>query len=128
MIAATRDKYATLRDLLNRRLLELDAEIRANEERAEEGKDQNEVTDRKDEAQSRQSGEIDDAQLRRDLRQRLQVEAALRRLELGTYGDCVDCGEPIAMQRLLVQPAAKRCAACQASVEHTSEGGVARSS
>jgi len=117
MIASTQNKFGVLREVLNRRLEELDAEIRANEERAEEGKDMNEVTDRKDEASSRQSGEVDEAQLQRATQQRLQIEAALRRMNQGTYGDCVDCGEPIAMQRLLVQPAAKRCAACQAANE-----------
>jgi hypothetical protein len=43
-----------------------------------------------------------------------EVEAALDRLDNGTYGDCVDCGEPVTLQRLLVQPAAQRCALCAA--------------
>ncbi len=128
MIAATHFDLSALRALLQRRLVELDAEIFDNEERAEEGKDLNEVTDRKDEASLRQSGEIDDAQLRRDLSERLQVEAALRRLDLGTYGDCAACGEPIALPRLLVQPAARRCAACQAASEQAGEGAGMRSS
>jgi len=53
-----------------------------------------------------------------------QVEAALRRLDAGTYGDCAGCGEPIPLQRLLVQPAAERCAACQSRFEaHASSMG-----
>jgi len=71
------------------------------------------VVDRKDEAAQSQASEIDDAQAQRDLDELRLTEAALQRLEQGSYGDCADCGEPIALQRLLAQPAATRCAACQ---------------
>jgi RNA polymerase-binding transcription factor DksA len=47
----------------------------------------------------------------------LQIEQALRRLDAGRYGDCQDCGRPIAWQRLQVMPAAPRCAACQSASE-----------
>ena len=62
--------------------------------------------------------EVDSAQQRRDLDELREVEAALHRLDVGSYGDCADCGEPIALQRLRVQPAAQRCAACQTAREH----------
>lgn len=42
-----------------------------------------------------------------------EVQAALARLSAGTYGQCTDCGEPVAPQRLAVQPAARRCLACE---------------
>lgn len=45
--------------------------------------------------------------------QREQVEAALARLDAGTYGICVDCGEPIPDARLEVRPEAARCIADQ---------------
>ena len=35
----------------------------------------------------------------------------------GSYGQCVDCGKPIAAARLAVSPAARRCIACQQRVE-----------
>lgn len=41
------------------------------------------------------------------------VEAALHRLDVGRYGDCLECGDAIPWARLLAQPAAERCAACQ---------------
>ncbi|MGH8981340.1 MAG: TraR/DksA family transcriptional regulator [Acidimicrobiales bacterium] len=41
-----------------------------------------------------------------------QVEAAIDRLEHGTYGACERCGEPIAPARLEAKPAARRCIAC----------------
>lgn len=46
-------------------------------------------------------------------RQHLQdIQAALDRLEAGTYGACVDCGDAIATERLRVQPQALRCLGC----------------
>ena len=40
------------------------------------------------------------------------IEAALQRLEAGTYGICVSCGEPIGDGRLKVRPAATQCRDC----------------
>jgi RNA polymerase-binding transcription factor DksA len=42
------------------------------------------------------------------------VEAALARLEAGTYGTCERCGEPIGDDRLEAMPAARRCISCAA--------------
>lgn len=41
-----------------------------------------------------------------------EVDAAIDRLEKGTYGRCERCGEPIAAARLEAKPAARRCIAC----------------
>jgi RNA polymerase-binding transcription factor DksA len=40
------------------------------------------------------------------------VEAALGRLDEGTYEVCVSCGSPITDARLTASPTAMRCAAC----------------
>jgi DnaK suppressor protein len=42
-----------------------------------------------------------------------QVEAALRRLDEGTFGACVRCGQPIAPERLEAIPWAAHCIGCQ---------------
>ena len=44
-----------------------------------------------------------------------QVEAALARLDAGTYGVCSVCGQPIPPARLEVRPAATTCVACATS-------------
>ena len=49
--------------------------------------------------------------------QRAQVLAALARLDDGTYGTCVDCGQPIAEARLEVRPEAARCVEDQEKFE-----------
>ena len=41
------------------------------------------------------------------------VEAALARLDAGTYGACTDCGQPVPGPRLEALPWAARCIACQ---------------
>jgi DnaK suppressor protein len=49
--------------------------------------------------------------------QREQVLAALKRLDDGTYGRCVDCGKQIPAARLEVRPEAARCVEDQAKAE-----------
>jgi len=44
------------------------------------------------------------------------IDAALARIDLGIFGECVDCGAEIALERLLVLPFAIRCEEC--AVEH----------
>ena len=45
------------------------------------------------------------------------VEAALERLDAGTYGTCLRCGKPIAPARLEALPWAAYCIECQAIVD-----------
>ena len=40
------------------------------------------------------------------------IEAALRRIEEGSYGICVTCGDPIHETRLDILPHTPQCAAC----------------
>ena len=46
-----------------------------------------------------------------------KIDAALRRLEEGTYGKCLDCGDEIADTRLRVLPFAARCKDCETARE-----------
>jgi len=57
------------------------------------------------------------AQAQRDADELAAVEAALHRLDAGRFGDCLECGDPIPLARLRVQPAAARCSHCQAASE-----------
>ena len=41
------------------------------------------------------------------------LEAALERMDAGTYGQCTDCGVTIPPARLNAYPTAKRCIVCQ---------------
>lgn len=50
-------------------------------------------------------------QVRRHL---AELDAALDRVDAGTYGTCESCGRPIAPARLEALPAARRCIVCAA--------------
>ena len=54
--------------------------------------------------------EHDNAELR-------MVNAALERIEAGTYGLCLDCGVEIPAGRLHAAPEALRCITCQEKLE-----------
>ncbi|MCU1356294.1 MAG: TraR/DksA family transcriptional regulator [Acidimicrobiales bacterium] len=41
-----------------------------------------------------------------------QLAAAAQRIDAGTYGRCVACGDPIGWARLAAVPAAQRCIRC----------------
>jgi RNA polymerase-binding transcription factor DksA len=47
----------------------------------------------------------------------LEIEAALERVERGTYGTCQACGRPIAAERLEALPATRFCVDDQAKAE-----------
>ena len=55
-----------------------------------------------------------DEQSRREVE---DIQAALARLEAGTYTRCEACGEAISAARLDVLPMARRCIYCQKQVE-----------
>ena len=42
----------------------------------------------------------------------VEIDAALGRLDDGTYGACVVCGQPIPAARLEVRPTATTCVSC----------------
>lgn len=46
-----------------------------------------------------------------------RIDAALKRLADGRYGDCAECGTPIPSQRLRALPFAVRCRECEAARE-----------
>jgi len=46
-----------------------------------------------------------------------QIDAALRRLDAGAYGECMDCGKAIPLARMEASPQALRCISCQDKFE-----------
>lgn len=45
----------------------------------------------------------------------VEIDAAIRRLETGTYRSCETCGGPIGEGRLVARPVARTCIRCAAS-------------
>ena len=46
-----------------------------------------------------------------------EIDAALQRIEDGTYGLCARCGKPLDEERLKAMPTAKYDAVCQAAID-----------
>ena len=72
-----------------------------------------------DEAAAKQLIEIDDALIERHVQELRGIEGARRRLLDGSIDCCIECGNDIGYQRLLVYPVALRCVVCQAQHEKT---------
>ena len=51
--------------------------------------------------------------LEKEMTKLREVRAALRRIDVGTYGICEECEEPISPKRLAAVPAAAFCIRCQ---------------
>ena len=49
---------------------------------------------------------------RRRKQEKLQIKAALARIQSGEFGHCATCGDEIAVGRLSVNPTAVRCVKC----------------
>jgi DnaK suppressor protein len=114
----TPSQLAAIDQQLAGRALQLKREVSAARARGEaEGIDG--VADRKDEADERMRAEMLDREIERDLAELREIDLARERIARSLYGRCVDCGSRIPVQRLLIQPQASRCTACQAKAERT---------
>lgn len=111
---------------LSRRLDERESELRAQvgdlvqeEAQALDQSAGREVDDLEELGEHRTRQAVRQVEQERDLQELREIGAARQRLHEGRYGHCVDCGNDIPLERLLVQPAAARCLACQAAVERS---------
>ena len=112
----TQNHLKVLRDLLEYRLRDLRRDLRGAQS-ARSDATLSGVIDRKDQAESEQTSALADAEEQRDWGELARIERALSRLDHGGYGDCLECGTPIPIKRLLAQPAAELCVACQQAQE-----------
>ena len=77
------------------------------------------VGDSGDEATADLLADVEHAEIGRDVNELRDIEDALERIADRTYGICVDCKGAIGFERLRANPTAQRCAACQAVHERT---------
>jgi DnaK suppressor protein len=76
--------------------------------------DSRSASDEPDEDGLRETDQILSARLLAAARMQLdETEAALARLDDGSYGSCGICAEPISSERLEILPAASYCVVCQ---------------
>jgi RNA polymerase-binding protein DksA len=77
------------------------------------------VGDTGDDAVADMLTDIENAEIARDVGELREIEAALARVDEGSYGLCVQCGREIRFERLQVNPTAQRCIDCQSVFEKT---------
>ena len=127
---ARTNRLAGLQGMLEDRRRELASEVhgRIRDARSEGVTDRHEVFDlgESSEAAIQQAIEYQLIQMKAETLARM--EAALERLEDGTYGDCVDCEREIAEARLRALPFAARCRTCEERREAAREAVPAWSS
>jgi len=83
-----------------------------------------EVVDLGDESIGAEIVGTDNAVIGRHVEEVRDIEAALKRIEGGTYGRCIDCAAEVDEARLKAWPTALRCEPCQAVHEKTFAGGA----
>jgi DnaK suppressor protein len=116
--ASKSSRYNELRTMLEDRRRELmsDVQGRMRDVRSAEGKDR-EVLDQGESSEVDIQEDIEFALIQMKSETLNKIDAALRRLEEGTYGNCFECGDEIAEPRLRALPFAVRCKDCEAARE-----------
>lgn len=95
-------------------LLDRRAELVGHLERVEHELDAPAPKDWEDHSSERQGDEVLEALGQVELAEVRRIDAALRRIEAGTYGVCLDCGDTISEARLAVLPDTALCKDCAA--------------
>ncbi len=84
--------------------------------------DKNELTDLADHSREERNF-LDKVALGfREVNHLRRIKVALIKIEDGTYGECVDCGENIRTLRLLANPTSMKCICCQEDEERKGRG------
>lgn len=111
------EKYKELRELLLKMRESLIKEIKQKAESESDDTIKTEVGDIYDLASNERDRELNLLISDRDREKLLHIEDAIKRIDDGTYGICVECESPIPKERLLIMPFARLCVNCQAEME-----------
>jgi DnaK suppressor protein len=123
-------EIARLEERLRRRHAELTARIQADlseTDRENFNEIVGRVRDQGEESVAEVAASTSLALLQREIGELRDVDAALARIRVGTYGECVECGGDIERERLEAYPAAPRCLEDQRLLERKRAGGADRS-
>ena len=116
-----------IRRLLEQRKRQLNAEMQGMMRTVRHESRGERTADEQDVAESDTRSDIDLAVIQMKAETVARINAALRRLDQGGHGDCVECGEKISIERLTALPFALRCRDCEESRERAMNGGRVRS-
>lgn len=112
----SKEKLLAMRDRLTREIRSLDASV------SEHGRNAGDLSHVPSHPADRDSEgvEVNVAVEHTEWKMLDQVDAALQRIEEGTYGRCIDCDKEIPAKRLEAIPYALRCVACEEKRERAS--------
>jgi RNA polymerase-binding transcription factor DksA len=95
-------------------LLARRAELVGHLEKVEHELDETPTKDMEDFSTERQGDEVLEALGQAELNEVRRIDAALARVDAGTYGQCMSCGDDISAARLDVLPDTPVCKTCAA--------------
>lgn len=110
--APKKDPLEKARKRLQAKREELVADLAKNREVSEETVDES-AQDMADRATSSYTKEFAYSLSESDRKILVLIDQALERIETGTYGGCVHCGQPVQEKRLEAVPWARHCLDCQ---------------
>ena len=115
---AAKNRYNELKKMLEDRRRELMNEVqgRIRDVRSDSHKER-EVLDQGESSEVDIQEDIEFALIQMKSETLNKIDAALRRLEEGTYGNCFECDEEISEARLRALPFAVRCKDCEEARE-----------
>jgi DnaK suppressor protein len=116
--AGKSSRYSELKKMLEDRRRELMSEVQGKmrDVRSADGKDR-EVLDQGESSEVDIQEDIEFALIQMKSETLNKIDAALRRLEENTYGNCFECGDEISGARLRALPFAVRCNDCEEARE-----------
>ena len=115
---AAKNRYNELKKMLEDRRRELLSEVQGRMRDVRlEGNKERDVLDQGESSEVDIQEDIEFALIQMKSETLNKIDAALRRLEDGTYGDCFECGDQISEARLRALPFAVRCKDCEEARE-----------
>jgi len=109
MVAYDDKELEPMRLRLQRRRLEVQASNRATLRELAELKNQDPSFEFEETAQVETADYTLSLLLDQQRRELERIDAAFQRMDQGTFGECIDCGQTISKERLRVMPYAIRC-------------------
>ena len=117
-VSAKTTRYNELKKMLVNRRRELVAEVQGRmRDVRNEGHKGCDVLDQGESSEVDIQEDIELALIQMKSETLNKIDAALRRLEDGSYGDCFECGDEISEARLRALPFAVRCKECEEARE-----------
>ena len=109
------ERHQILREMLEERYQEIQKKLKSLRETLPADNDN--VKDAEEQSVDDFVQEVDFALMQMKSQTLAKIDEAIRRLEKGRYGVCIECGTEIAAARLTALPFAALCRDCQAAEE-----------